>query len=248
MYIDLTKPKDLPERFTSRLKSIRRLCEATEFSEVLVDKSEVVSLVCDIDRFCSMNQVIGVHYTRAIPESIRTYGLLVRNGKDIRRSFLRDYGHMFSSSELDEIKKRWGSYFIGGQSDGRDGRIFFNFTEDELDRSGTEYLLGLYGGEQVSMCFELDEPIGQKLANIGKPLLVRCALQPSLVKTFIENPWGKILVSSYHLAVNPKACRIDQDGYQTVPVNSENIVEIRELTSFSKGRSRRRVFHKSVRR
>ncbi|MEQ3723900.1 hypothetical protein [Alcanivorax sp.] len=230
MNIDLTKPKDLPERFASKLESIRRLCEETEFSEELVGNPEVVSLVHDIDRFCNMNQVIGVHYTRAIPASIRTRGLLVRNGEDIRQSFLKDHGYIFSSSEIDEIKKRWGSYFSGSQSDGRDGRIFFNFTEKELGKSGTKYLLGLYGGEQVSMCFELDEPIGQKLAKIGQPLVVKCVLQPSLVKTFIEYPWGKMLVSSYHFMVNPEACRIDQDGYQSVPVNPNNIVEIRALT------------------
>ncbi len=52
----------------------------------------------------------------------------------------------------------------------------------ELGESGSEYLLGLYGGEQVSMCFELDEALGIKLGTIGNPLVVRCALYPSKVK------------------------------------------------------------------
>lgn len=82
------------------------------------------------------------------------------------------------------------------------------------------------------MCFKLDEPIGHKLGNIGEPLLVRCALDPGVVSTFIENPWGKILVSAYHLMINSKAYIIDQDGYQSLPVNSKDIVEIRALTNY----------------
>ena len=75
-------------------------------------------------------------------------------------------------------------------------------------------MLGLYGGEQVSMCFELDEPLGLKFGAIGEPMVVRCSLDPNQIRTFIENPWGKILVSSFHSLINPNACQIDQDGYQ----------------------------------
>lgn len=231
MNIDLSKPLDLPSEFTERLHRIESLCKRHEFSEELVESREASALVRDIDQYCNEQRVIGVHYTRALPESISASGLLVRDGEKIRSEFLRQHGHRFSEAEINEIKERWSKYFDRGQSCARDGRIFFNFTEIELGGSGSEYLLGLYGGEQVNMCFELDEPLGGKFGEIGNPLVVRCALYPSKVKTFIEHPWGKILVSSFHATINPNAYRIDQDGYQEVPVKPEDVIEVRVLTN-----------------
>ena len=233
MNIDLCKPLDLPGEFVDRLRAIENPCMDHEFSESLFKLRDVSSLARDLDRYCKNNRIIGVHYTRAVPESIRSKGLLIRDGIEIRQKFINEHVHLFSQEEILTIKKRWNDYFDYGQSSVRDRRIFFNFTEIELGDSGTEYLLGLYGGEQVSMCFELDEPIGLKLGSIGVPMVVRCSLDPNQVETFIENPWGKILISSFHALTNPGAYRIDQDGYQSEPVKPENIVEVRVLTNQS---------------
>lgn len=231
MDIDFSKPLDLPIEFTERLRRIESHCKRHKYSEKLVEDREISPLVRDIDQYCNENRIIGVHYTRALPESIAAQGLLVRSGEEIRVNFLQQHGHRFSGAEIAEIKERWSKYFDRGDSAIRDGRVFFNFTESELDESGSEYLLGLYGGEQVNMCFEFDEALGIKLGEIGKPLVVRCALQPNQVESFIEHPWGKILVSSFHAAINPNAHRIDQDGYQEVPVKPEDIIEVRVLTN-----------------
>lgn len=230
MNIDLTKPQELPSEFLERLRSIDALCEECEYSEALVEKGVVSSIVKDINEYCLNNKVVGIHYTRAIPEDIRSRGLLVRDGESIRNTFLTEHGHLFSSEEIAMIKGRWNSYFYERQCEARDRRIFFNFTEAELGRSGTKYLLGLYGGEQVSMCFDFDDPIGEKLTTIGQPLVVKCSLDPNQLNTFIEHPWGKIAVSAYHVMVNPSAYCIDQDGYQSAPVFPSEILEVRALT------------------
>ncbi|WP_447880645.1 hypothetical protein [Serratia fonticola] len=229
MNIDLCKPLDLPDGFVARLKEIESSCISQGFSESLFEQGNISTLVRDIDQYCLNNRIIGVHYTRALPESILSKGLLIRSGKEIRETFLSQHGHLFSHEETLIIEDRWSRYFDHGQRSARNSRIFFNFTEIELGCSGTKYLLGLYGGEQVSMCFDLDEPLGLKLGAIGEPMVVRCSLDPNQVKTFIENPWGKILVSSFHALINPDAYRIDQDGYQSIPVTSEDIVELRVL-------------------
>ena len=119
--------------------------------------------------------------------------------------------------------------------------IFFNFTEDALHNGGAEDLLNHYGGEQVPICFcqpplfiqggtNKQCSICKKLSQIGEPLLVRCSLDPKIVNTFTENPWGKILVSSFHVEVNSEAYRIDQDGYIKEPVSAQNIIEVNVLT------------------
>ena len=105
--------------------------------------------------------MIGIHYSRAIPESIGNNGLLIRNGVEIRATFLKDHGHLFTEREVATIKEKWTNYYVTNQCTSRDGRIYFNFTESALNTAGTEYLLSLYGGEQISMCFELHEPIGE---------------------------------------------------------------------------------------
>lgn len=233
MTIDLSKPLDLPAVFTERFRLIENQCKAYKFSEELVEKREVSALVRDIDHYCNQNRIIGVHYTRALPESIVARGLLVRSGEEIRRQFLEQHGYRFSESEVSEIKGRWSDYFDQWESAARDGRIFFNFTEIELGESGSEYLLGLYGGEQVNMCFEFDEVLGIKLGTIGEPLVVRCSLDPKQITTFTEDPWGKILVSSFHAMINPNACRIDQDGYQEIPVKCEDLLEVRSLKNLA---------------
>ncbi|WP_428240793.1 hypothetical protein [Gynuella sp.] len=231
MDIDLSNPLDLPVEFTKRLHRIENHCRRHEFSDELVECREVSALVRDINQYCNENRIIGVHYTRALPESILAQGLLVRNGEEIRREFLQQHGHRFSEKEITEIKKRWSRYFNRNQSSARDDRIFFNFTEIKRGGGGSENLLSLYGGEQVSMCFKLGEALSIRLGEIGKPLVIRCALYPNQIKTFIEHPWGKILVSSFHAVINPNACRIDQDGYQEVPVKPEDVIEVRVLTN-----------------
>lgn len=229
MIIDPTKPLDLPTHFVHRLHAIDELCREHEFSETLVELREVSILVSDIDSYCRENQIIGIHYTRAVLDNIKNQGLLIRSGCEIRNTFLAEHAHRFTSDEIRLIKEQWGSYFTENKCSIRDNLIFFNFTESALGDGSAENLIGLYGGEQVAMCFELNDTIGIKLSKIGDPLIVRCVLDPINVNTFIEFPWGKILVSSYHLLINPKAYGIDQDGYQSIAVDPEKIIEVKAL-------------------
>ena len=227
--IDLSNPLELPLHYIERLNNIKELCESIEFSDEFVQHQNVRGLVRDINEYCLQNKIVGIHYTRAEPESILKKGLLIRNGRDIREIFLNEYGYLFSEDELIYMRKVWHKYYRNQQESVRDGRVFFNFTETALDNRGAEFLLGMYGGEQINMCFEPEEPIGSKLNSIGKAMVVRCSLDPHRIKTFIEHPWGQILMSSFHSLHNHEVHQIDQDGYQFVPVKPEDILEIRVL-------------------
>ena len=229
MNIDLTRPLELPEEYVCRLASIKTLCRVHKHAESLMERDDVWSIVRDLDDFCKENKVLGIHYTRAIPSSIKEKGLLIRNGSEIRKKFLEEHGYRFTNQEIDIIKSRWRDYFKEDQSPERDGRIYFNFTELALNEGRANKLIGLYGGEQVSMHCELDDPIGRKLASIGVPLLVKCSLQPHLLKTHKQYPWGEILVSTYHKHINVDASVIDQDAFQVKPVSPEDVVEIRTI-------------------
>src|SRR5690606_41099815 len=72
--------------------------------------------------------------------------------------------------------------------------------------------------------------IGEKIKNIGIPLILKCILKPSNLKTLFKYPWGRIAVSSYHCNINPEAIQFDPDGYQTDAVNPNDI----EIIDYSK--------------
>ncbi|WP_392566209.1 hypothetical protein RHO15_00985 [Utexia brackfieldae] len=143
MNIDLCKPLELPGEFVARLRAIESSCLSQACSESLVEQRNISTLVRDIDQYCKNNRIIGIHYTRALPESIRSKGLLIQTGKEIRETFLNEHGRLFSQEEILAIKEKWDSYFDHCQSSARDDRISFNFTETKLGGSGTKYLLGL---------------------------------------------------------------------------------------------------------
>ena len=221
--VDLQRPDLLPQALRLRLNSIESLCRNEEFSEELVNRPDVRNVVIEFDHYCMQRRVLGIHYTRAIRSDIERKGLLVRTGAEIRDEFVQRFGHRFEADEMEWLQNKWSSHQVT-QSDVRDSVLWFNFTLSAYGGSDSKYLLGMYGGEQIHMGIEFDTSIGNKLASIGEALLVKCALDPHKVKTFIEQPWGKILVSSFHLRVNRDADRIDQDGKVTESISPEDLV------------------------
>jgi hypothetical protein len=220
--VDLQRPEYLPDYFLDRLDSIKSICRNEEFSETLVKHPDVLDIVIDLNKYCLQRRILGIHYTRAVRADIEQQGLLVRTGNQIREDFIDRFGHEFEDAELIELRRLWSSH-QEKQSNIRDAMLWFNFTLDAYGGSGSEYLLGMYGGEQIHMGIDLNSPIGGKLASIGEPLIVMCTLDPSKVETFVEYPWGKILTSSFHLSIEPGAIRIDQDGKMIESVSPENV-------------------------
>ena len=221
--IDLQRPELLPEALRARLQSIESLCRNEEFSENLVQHPKVRNIVIELDSYCMDRRVLGIHYTRAIRTDIEHKGLLVRTGAEIRDEFVQRFGEEFGADELGQLQRLWSSH-QEKQANIRDSMLWFNFTLSAYGNSGSAYLVGMYGGEQIHMGIAMDTPVGKKLAGIGEPLLVKCALDPHKVKTCIEHPWGKILVSSFHMKVEPEAFRIDQDGKVTESISPEDLV------------------------
>ena len=209
--VDLQRPELLPEALRGRLESIEALCRNEEFSEELVMHPEVRNVVIELDNYCMQRQVIGIHYTRAIRADIEQKGLVVRTGAEIRNEFIERFGHIFEVTELEWLQNKWSSH-QATQAKIRDSRLCFNFTLRAFGGLGSKYLLGMYGGEQIHMGIEFNTPIGNKLASIGEPLVVKCALDPQKVRMPSEYSWGKILVSSFHFSIVPDVYRIDQDG------------------------------------
>lgn len=225
--INLGNLNGIPKELLEKLEKHDFLFYKEEFLENFWDEQAIYDIIIKINEYCESNTIVGFHYTKAIPEEISKTGLTCRSGTEIRDTFMANYAYLFTKEEQAEIKKVWKDYFNLYSQENRDNRLFFNFTTYALCNGGAERLLLNFGGEQIYMPIDSLENIGEKLKKIGKPLIVKCKLNPKQINTFDENPWGKIAVSSYHRLVNPSAYQYDQDGYQLIDVESKNIEIIR---------------------
>lgn len=213
----------LPENLRAELRGCDSHFSRFDFLEQIRDEPRVRGVIERINDHCMQNMVAGYHYTRALREDLASDGLRPRSGEEIRETFLARFGSKFSTDQISQIKEVWSRCYNEGMRKARDGRIFFNFTREALGDRGSELFLKNYGGEQVYFYIVELPGVGEVLSTIGEPFVVKCALVPSEVRTFIQNPWGSILASSYHRKVNPQAHQIDQDGSQFTPVPPNRI-------------------------
>jgi len=229
--INLNDLTGLPETFLNELGRFNQFFKGTNFLEKLDDNYELQSLVQEIDQFCSKNEVIGFHYTRACPDDILKYGLLSRSGHEIRSEFLKKNRSLFSDNQVEHMRKVWDKSFDEHDEQHRDYHVFFNFTLIALNGPGSELLLENFGGEQIYQPIYQIEGIKDKLRKIGTPLIVKCSVNPKDLNTFIQYPWGKIAVSTYHRTQNQNAHQTDQDGYQLSSVSPDKIelIKLEEL-------------------
>lgn len=223
MILNLESLEGLPNIYIAQLKKFDQIFKTHRFLENYENRENINRLIFDINNYCLDNKIIGFHYTNAIENDFREKGMIIRSGEEIRSDFVQRFFHLFDNKEQIEIKKKWLQRFGKKDTENRDNRIFFNFTKNALIERGAELLLQYYGGEQIYFpLFELPT-IGKKLKKIGKPIILKCILDPNEVVTNIQNPWGKIIVSSYNRTLNPNAHAVDQDGYQKKRVPSGNI-------------------------
>ena len=219
MIIDLNSLDGLPIELLTRLSNQVELFKSFNSIEELIMHSTINSIISDIDKVCLSNQIIGYHFTNAIPSDFEENGLKIRTGEEIRQDFIRRFFHLFEDDEQSEILNIWKESYNPVIRESRDNKVFFNFTLLGLESRDAEDLLKYYGGEQIYFYLVNGEPskvkqsIGLKLTRIGEPLIIKSILNPNKVNTFINQPWGKIAISTYHRKVNIYGSEVDQDGY-----------------------------------
>lgn len=223
MIINLESLEGLPKKYLSELKKFDNIFKTSDFLENYENNENINQLIFEINNYCLENKIIGFHYTNAIENDIRENGMIIRSGEQIRNDFVKRFFHLFDRSEQRQINEKWLQRFGKRDIESRDNRTFFNFTKNALNNRGAELLLKYYGGEQIYFpLFELPT-IGKKLRKIGKPMILKCTLDPNEINTYMENPWGKIVISSYNRTLNSDAQIVDQDGYQKRGVPKENV-------------------------
>lgn len=227
MTVDLGIIEHIPQKILSKFdRTVRILLEENEFQEQLLELSIFSETISALNEIAKKNGVVGYHYTRSIKSSIEDNGLEVRSGSEHRKIFLKEHAGKFTSEQIDRLKSGWNRYFDSQQNKVRDNRIWFNLTNSALANGGASPLLKNYGGEVIYMPFSRDIEISKILQSIGEPMIVRCSLDTQHLKTFCDDPWGKVLFSSYHRSINPDAFPVDFDVYTTFPVQPNQILSI----------------------
>lgn len=229
MAIKIHSVAQIPREVLASLESFTGFFRKLNHSEQLLAIPALLQIAKQLDGICIREGVYGYHYTRAEKESIEQRGLLALSGDERRRDFLERYGHLFTDEQRRRILEKWRYYFTPGMRCSRDHKIYFNFTLDALKDIGAEYLLACYGGEVVNMPLCDDPELEAILKTIGTPMIVECILDAAVITTFVEYPWGRIWLSSYHVTLNPNAFQWDQDGYQEISVRPEQISSIQIL-------------------
>lgn len=224
--IRLDSTAQMPPEILRYLLQFDSVFSACEYFEQVLKNRYLAEIAEELDRLCVRNGIIGYHFTRATREDIAGRGLEVASGARRRSDFLATCGHLFSAAQRERIGQMW-DYFDARQNRARDGRIYFTFTLDALSNGGAHPLLTYFGGEVVNMPLTNDEEIAAILQTIGESLVIECELEPEKLRASCENPWGSTWLSSYHVAVNPRAHRHAAEAHLLEPLLPSNLVGIR---------------------
>lgn len=233
MAIDFAQSNNMPGHLAEKLSPYYdKLREVLSLDE-LMDIPVIQDVVINLDELAQTHGVIGYHYTRSIRSSIMQYGLTIETGEERRRRFLEEYGNLFSLEHQDKIVTAWINYFDESQDKDRDSKLWFKLTKSATF-DGAYYLLKYYGGEVVNMPLIniYEDDVSHILSSIGEPMIIKCSLNATDLRTFTSYPWGKVWLSNYHRSFNPSARQIDPDIYTTNPIDRSQIIEIEVLTDF----------------
>lgn len=139
--------------------------------------------------------------------------------------FMARHGHLFTATEAADMKAAWQSYFVGtGQSESRNGRLWFCLTEATARSSGTEVFFNRFGGEAVFMPLKDHRTIALKLGQIGAPVIVEVRLPPGAAARY--RSLALPLLSAYHLTVRPDAHPWEAETYIQQPVPPADVLAV----------------------
>ena len=205
MIVDFDKEPLIPGHLNGLLAPVLSLLKGARSVESISDERPARLLMEALTAELEETGFVGIHHTRALPESIKSNGLQLLTGRERRAKFLREYGKLFTAGEIADIEAAWKNYFCGMQYMGREGQVWFNYTSDEFDTAEESHFLRYFGGEQIHMPLHDHPSVSEKLRSIGVPLRVRCRLFPSVVTEFRDHSAAWVWLSIYHKKLNPSA-------------------------------------------
>ena len=139
--ISLESAASIPNEIVRLIQPLQQELMQYRYIDSVARTRKAQTALSTITDYLEGKGIIGIHYTRAVPGDISANGLICCTGAQRRALFLKKYGHLFSDSELEDIKTAWEKFFKQGQNSVRDNRVYFTLTTKALTDGGAAALI-----------------------------------------------------------------------------------------------------------
>lgn len=184
---------------------------------------------------CYQSGLIGYHCTKEKrPGFFKETGLELTNPKKKIDAFLEEFGGRLSERDLREVEHIFTAWLnCREHMDARTGKIWFCLTKSLVIQPGTELFFKYYGGEIIYWwLIEKGLVVERLLEQIGSPVVIELALDPSKLEYFGDWNLAKSMLSYYGLSVNPSLNQYDIEGYTKYPISPKDIIEVHSKDDF----------------
>lgn len=230
--IRLEDPFALPAHLRKTLETLRPLLLKERFFESILRRPPIAEIVEELEAHLSACEIHAYHCTREpYPGFFEHHGLRLTDIKSHQAEFLVTHGHLFSTSQLSAVQRRWQAYFgSGGQAKSRNGRIWACLSRSLLRDPGVEGFFQYYGGEAIYKPLLMEPEIVAILASIGRPVVVEIAMAANQLKAY--GPLAHTAISQYHKSVRPDAWAYTSEACCRVPIPPEKVIRVTPRTEF----------------
>jgi hypothetical protein len=218
----------MPAAFLARLMPLEHLFRQHEYIDSLMQDPRAGRLQYDLEDYLRTQPVRGYHCTREpMPGYFSNHGLRLTDIASHQAEFLSQWGHLFTDSEKEDMRRARNSYFVGtGQERARNGMLWFCLTECSARAYGTRVFFDYFGGEAVFMPLKDHPTVALKLGQIGTPVVVEARLQPG---TTAPLRLALPLLSAYHRTVRPDAHVWEAETNIRRPVPPADVLAVSRL-------------------
>ena len=218
--------------------------ERSEYKETIEGEPWFERVACALEEVAARRDVVAFHCCRqAAPGEIASRGLRVLEGNgDLHRAeFLDRFGHLFTETDREQIRRDFDQVWADGNfSRGRQGKICFALAHPRHWGGGADDLLGIYGGEAIYGTWGRVGPIVDRLRMIGAPAVVQFRINVDAILTWMRKPAaGRTALWAWHRRFRPDVSPYWAEGYMHECVPPERILMVEEWLPPSMRRARR---------
>ena len=224
--VQLDSIASIPPDLMLRLRTVDDVFWANEYVDSVVEHPRVRPLATELEEHLRQLPVRGYHCTREpVPGYFAREGLRLTDVEAHQREFLNLFSDRFTLSELQDMRAAWKGYFAGtGQTERRNGRIWFCLTKATAESEGARVFFQHFGGEAIFMPLKRHPTVAAKLGAIGSPVIVEARLAPHVLSehTRLALP----LLSAYHLTRKPDALAWAAENYIKQPLDARDVLSV----------------------
>lgn len=234
--IHLDQPNQLPLVFLDRLAEFDIKFRVVEWIAQLEYSDRFARLLSDISKYLYTKHIAVYHCTKELNHGYyETNGLRILNLQTHISEFLDLIKHKTDADLykqfLDGLQQWQGE---NNQAGNRENMVWFVFTPQLVNQSGTRCFFKYYGGEAIYWPFIEDSQSreAQFLEKMGHPVVIEAALPPADFKVFKEHVFAREIVGAYIKSINSEFHWEHFEGYLERSVLPHEITAVHTHDAF----------------